>query len=128
MRGEEGVTGGLGGVRRRWEGRGGDGRGGAADGRGAAGALGATARVPRLGCSRGSIGVGWRGQYGGWAVGWAQSCLPWRAGAHQPFQTPYCVCKISCGKSSYRRKKPIDPMATPQRAACVKWGGVRRVA
>ena len=71
---------------------------------------------------------GWRGQSGGWAMGWAQVCLPWRAGAHQPLQLPYCVCKISCGKSSYKRKKPIDPMATPQRAACMKWGRVRRMA
>ena len=60
-------------------------------------------------------------------MGWAQVCLPWRAGAHQPLQLPYCVCKISCGKSSYKRKKPIDPMATPQRAACMKWGRVRRM-
>lgn len=41
--------------------------------------------------------------------------------AHQPFQTPYCVCRMSCGRSSYRRKNPMDPMAMPQRPACNVW-------
>ena len=122
---------GDGGVRRGEEAMGGEGRGwegGSSGWEGGSRGARCNGAGAAAGVQPGSIGVGWRGQYGGWAVGWAQSCLPWRAGAHQPFQTPYCVCKISCGKSSYRRKKPIDPMATPQRAACVKWGGVRRVA
>ena len=85
------------------------------------------------------------------------------AAAHQPRQLPYCVCKISWGRScgrgeqqwsggrcesagtvgqmqggssgllrptSYSTKKPIEPMATPHRAACgasgVRGGDSRR--
>lgn len=77
----------------------------------------------------GVAGPGW-GLGGGVGKGLArvgghpQVCLPCRAGAHQPFHTPYCVCKMSCGNSSYRRKKPMEPKATPHRAACKRWGVV----
>ena len=46
------------------------------------------------------------------------------AGAHQPGQMPYCVCMMSWGSSSYSRKKPMEPKATPHRAACKRWGVV----
>eukprot|EP00964_Phaeocystis_antarctica_P110854 scaffold75191_cov48-Phaeocystis_antarctica.AAC.2 len=37
---------------------------------------------------------------------------------------PYCVCMMSWGSSSYSRKKPMEPKATPHRAACKRWGVV----